>query len=91
MTGGRILRLKKYFNKNENFFMTYGDGLSDINLKKLKKFHEKHNKIATVTAVRPPIRFGELNVGNNNIVNKFEEKPQLKSGVDQRWFFYFKL
>ena len=87
MTGGRILRLKKYFNKNENFFMTYGDGLSDINLKKLKKFHEKHNKIATVTAVRPPIRFGELNVGNNNIVNKFEEKPQLKSGWINGGFF----
>ena len=87
MTGGRILRLKKYFSKNENFFMTYGDGVSDINLKKLKEFHEKHNKIATVTAVRPPIRFGELNVGNNNIVKKFEEKPQLKSGWINGGFF----
>jgi len=87
MTGGRLLRLKKFFNKNENFFMTYGDGLSNINLKKLKKFHLKHKKLATVTAVRPPIRFGELSVGNNNIVKKFEEKPQLKSGWINGGFF----
>ena len=87
MTGGRILRLKKYFKKNENFFMTYGDGLSDVNLNKLKKFHKLHKKIATVTAVRPPIRFGELNVGNRNIVKKFEEKPQLKSGWINGGFF----
>ena len=87
MTGGRLLRLKKFFNKNEIFFMTYGDGLSNINLEKLKKFHESHNKLATVTAVRPPIRFGELYVGNNNIVKKFEEKPQLKSGWINGGFF----
>ena len=87
MTGGRILRLKKYFKKNENFFMTYGDGLSNVDLNKLKKFHESHNKLATVTAVRPPIRFGELNVGNKNIVKKFEEKPQLKYGWINGGFF----
>jgi len=87
MTGGRLLRLKKFFNKNEIFFMTYGDGLSNINLEKLKKFHESHNKLATVTAVRPPIRFGEIYVGNNNIVKKFEEKPQLKSGWINGGFF----
>ena len=87
MTGGRLLRLKKFFNKNEIFFMTYGDGLSNINLEKLKKFHESHNKLATVTAVRPPVRFGELYVGNNNIVKKFEEKPQLKSGWINGGFF----
>ena len=87
MTGGRILRLKKYFKKNENFFMTYGDGLSNVDLNKLKKFHEENNKLATVTAVRPPIRFGELNVGNRNIVKKFEEKPQLKYGWINGGFF----
>ncbi len=87
MTGGRILRLKKYFKKNENFFMTYGDGVSNVNLKKLKKFHEAHKKYATVTAVRPPIRFGELNVGNKNEVKKFEEKPQLKYGWINGGFF----
>jgi len=87
MTGGRILRLKKFFKKNEIFFMTYGDGLSDINLDKLIKFHKKHKKIATVTAVRPPIRFGELQLKKNNLVKKFEEKPQLKSGWINGGFF----
>ena len=87
MTGGRILRLQKYFKKNENFFMTYGDGLSNVNLDKLKKFHELNNKLATVTAVRPPIRFGELNVAKRNIVKKFEEKPQLKYGWINGGFF----
>jgi len=87
MTGGRILRLKKYFNKNDNFLLTYGDGISNVNLNKLKKFHLKHKKLATVTAVRPAIRFGELNVGKKNIVKKFEEKPQLKSGWVNGGFF----
>ena len=51
MTGGRLLRLKSYFNKNEDFFMTYGDGLCTINLDDLRKFHENHKKVATVTAI----------------------------------------
>ena len=87
MTGGRILRLKKFFREEENFFMTYGDGLSNVDLGKLLKFHKKHKKIATVTAVRPPIRFGELQLKNNNLVKKFEEKPQLKSGWINGGFF----
>ena len=87
MTGGRILRLKKYFKKNENFFMTYGDGVSDVNLNRLKKFHETHKKFATVTAVRPPIRFGELDLGKKDLVKKFEEKPQLKYGWINGGFF----
>ena len=69
MTGGRILKLKSYFNDKENFFFTYGDGLSSINLKKLKKFHLKNKKIATVTAVRPPVRFGELLIKKNRVLN----------------------
>ena len=87
MTGGRILRLKKFFKKGETFLMTYGDGLCDVNLKNLIKFHKKHKKIATVTAVRPPIRFGELKLQKNNLVKKFEEKPQLKSGWINGGFF----
>jgi len=98
MTGGRILRLKKFFKKDETFLMTYGDGLCDVNLEKLIKFHKKHKKIATVTAVRPPIRFGELQLKKNSLVKKFEEKPQLKSGwinggffvLDYRVFDYIK-
>ena len=60
LTGGRILRLKKYFKNNENFMVTYGDGISNQNLSSLKKFHIKHGKIATMTVVRPPVRFGEV-------------------------------
>ena len=86
MTGGRILKLKHYFNKNENFFMTYGDGLSDVDLNKLKKFHDNHGKIATVTAVHPPVRFGELEIANNRVTN-FEEKPQAKAGWINGGFF----
>ena len=86
MTGGRILKLKNYFNKNENFFMTYGDGLSNIDLNKLKKFHDSHGKIATVTAVHPPVRFGELEITNDRVTN-FEEKPQAKAGWINGGFF----
>ena len=59
MTGGRLKRLEKYIG-NETFMMTYGDGLSNVNLKKLLKFHNKNKKIVTLTAVRPPARFGAL-------------------------------
>ena len=86
MTGGRILKLKHYFNENENFFMTYGDGLSDVDLNKLKKFHDSHGKIATVTAVHPSIRFGELEITNDRVIN-FEEKPQAKAGWINGGFF----
>ena len=86
MTGGRILKLKHYFNENENFFMTYGDGLSDVDLNKLKKFHDSHGKIATVTAVRPPVRFGELEITNDRVTN-FKEKPQAKAGWINGGFF----
>ena len=60
LTGGRLRRLKKLFSDNENFMLTYGDGISNQNLNKLKKFHLKHKKIATMTVVRPPVRFGEV-------------------------------
>ena len=77
MTGGRLLRLKPFFKKEEIFFMTYGDGLSDVNLKKLKEFHLKHKKIASVTAVRPPVRFGEMSIIRSR-VSSFKEKPEIK-------------
>ena len=78
LTGGRLLRLKKYFNKDENFMMTYGDGLTNQNLNNLLKFHKKHKKIATLTAVKPPARFGEVLLKFNKVL-KFEEKSQLNS------------
>jgi glucose-1-phosphate cytidylyltransferase len=79
MTGGRILRLKSYFAKEENFFMTYGDGLCSVDLRKLLHFHSSHNKIATVTAVHPPVRFGELEIDGDEVI-KFDEKPQASAG-----------
>ena len=86
MTGGRVLRLKPYFKKNEVFFMTYGDGLCNLNLIKLKKFHDSHGKLATVTAVHPPVRFGELEIKNNKVLN-FNEKPETKSTWINGGFF----
>ena len=86
MTGGRLLRLKPMFTKNEIFFMTYGDGLCDVDLNHLKSFHFNHKKLATVTAVHPPIKFGELEIENEK-VKKFEEKPQTKTGWINGGFF----
>lgn len=74
-TGGRIKRIKKYIGKDENFFMTYTDGLSNINIKNELQFHIQSKKIATLAAVKPPGRFGSL-VKKNNIVTNFSEKPQ---------------
>lgn len=73
MTGGRVKRLEKWVS-DETFMLTYGDGLSNINLKELFEFHQKHGKFATITAVRPPARFGEL-IFNNDFVINFAEKP----------------
>jgi glucose-1-phosphate cytidylyltransferase len=79
MTGGRIKKLKKFIG-NETFMMTYGDGLSNINLNKLITFHKKNKKLVTLTAVRPPARFGSLEIKGNN-VSKFKEK----SKTDENW------
>ena len=87
MTGGRVLKLKKYLDKGENFFLTYGDGVSNINLQKLLYFHKKKKKIATITAVRPPVKFGELMIGKNSKVKKFVEKPQINKGWINGGFF----
>ena len=86
MTGGRLLRLKNIFEKNENFMLTYGDGLTNQNLKKLLKFHLKHKKVATMTVVKPIARFGEVFL-NRNRVSKFEEKPQLNQNWINGGFF----
>ncbi len=88
MTGGRLLRLKHYFRNTDTFMLTYGDGLCDLDLKALLKFHKSHGKIATVTAVRPPVRFGELIISNNE-VKQFQEKPQASNGWINGGFFVF--
>ena len=85
MTGGRLKRLKKYIGQ-ETFMMTYGDGVSNINLKKLLRFHNKNKKIATLTAVRPPARFGALKIKGQN-VSYFKEKSKLDEGWINGGFF----
>lgn len=85
MTGGRLKRLKKYLGKN-TFMMTYGDGLSNVNIKKLLRFHKKNKRLVTVTAVRPPARFGVLKF-NGNLVNYFKEKSKLDEGWINGGFF----
>ena len=89
MTGGRIKRLNKYFNENENFMVTYGDGLSNINIKKLVKFHIMHKKMVTLTAVRPPARFGAIKIKGNKVVY-FREKSSLDEGWINGGFFVMK-
>jgi len=75
MTGGRIKRIAKYLDKNETFCLTYGDGLSDIDIAKTIKFHLSHGKEATLSATLPPGRFGSLDI-EDNFVKHFEEKPK---------------
>jgi len=89
LTGKRLYKLKKHLITEKNFMLTYGDGLSNLDIKKLVKFHEKHNKIATMTVVRPPVRFGEVRVENNSDVINFKEKPQVKKGWINGGFFVF--
>ena len=85
LTGGRVKRLQSYID-NETFMLTYGDGLSDINLKALLEFHESHGKMVTISAVHPTARFGELEI-TNNTVTSFQEKPQTKKGWINGGFF----
>lgn len=86
MTGGRLKKLKKYLN-DEIFMMTYGDGLSDINLKKLLQFHKRNKQsLITMTAVRPPARFGAIKIKGNK-VKIFREKSKLDEGWINGGFF----
>jgi len=73
MTGGRIKRVKQYIG-NETFMLTYGDGLSNVDLTKLVEFHKEHGRTCTVTAIQPGGRFGRLDIDNKNFVSNFKEK-----------------
>lgn len=84
-TGSRVYKIKDYID-DENFFITYGDGVGNINIKNLLEFHKKHKKIMTMTSVRPPSRFGEITIKKDKVV-KFEEKPQTKIGRINGGFF----
>ena len=81
MTGGRVKRMKDYIGTDDTFLLTYGDGLSNIDIEQLVAFHKKHKKMVTISAVRPSARFGELDIDNDNgTVLSFKEKPQLDQG-----------
>lgn len=84
-TGGRLKRLENYLS-NEPFLLTYGDGLSDVNINELIEFHNKHKKIITITAVRPPARFGSLSLKGSDVL-KFKEKTQLGESWINGGFF----
>jgi len=89
MTGGRLKRIQKYLGPNETFMATYGDGLADINLKKLLSSHYDSNRIATVTAVKPPIRYGILKIKGKSDVTSFAEKPKGEGSYASGGFFVF--
>jgi glucose-1-phosphate cytidylyltransferase len=84
-TGGRIKRLAPYIG-NETFMLTWGDGVSDVNLHDLLDFHRSHGKLATMTSVRPPARFGHIEMDGNRVV-RFTEKPQTSEGWINGAFF----
>jgi len=88
LKGGRIKRLEKYI-QSDLFHLTYGDGVCDVDINKLVDFHNSHDSLGSVTAVRPPSRFGELNIDENNTVLELEEKPQMGKGLINGGFFIF--
>jgi glucose-1-phosphate cytidylyltransferase len=87
MTGTRLRRVGRYLG-GQRFMATYGDGLSDVDLKRLLEFHVSHGRLATVTAVRPSSRFGELSI-QGGMVKVFQEKPQIDQGWINGGFFVF--
>ena len=88
LTGGRLLKLQELLKNENTFMLTYGDGVSNVNIEKLIHFHKSHGKIATVTSVRPPARFGGMDIQNHKVIN-FEEKPQSGEGWINGGFFIF--
>lgn len=85
-TGARIKKIKKYLKDEKLFFMTYGDGVANVNIKKILQFHKKHKKIATLTAVRPLPRFGNITLNKNKVLS-FSEKDRLQEGWINGGFF----
>ena len=86
LTGGRLLRLEPFLK--QPFFLTYGDGVCDVNLSELLKFHKSHGKVATVTSVRPSARFGGMKIKNGKVLD-FKEKPQASEGSINGGYFVF--
>ena len=89
MTGQRLLRVKDFISKDNPFLLTYGDGISSVNLTKLLEFHKAHKGIGTVTSVHPSARFGEVIMNQDGLVNSFKEKPSVQDSWINGGFFVF--
>lgn len=87
MTGGRIKRIAKYVGE-DTFMTTYGDGISDVNIRHLLEFHRSHGRLATVTAVRPVLRFGAVEIGEESRVLEFMEKPVSEGWINAGFFVF---
>lgn len=87
-TGGRLKKIEKYLDGEEDFCVTYGDGLSDVNIKNLVNFHKLHGKIATLTAVQPYSNFGLIKLNEDNAVVEFQEKPRLQEWINGGFFVF---
>lgn len=88
LTGSRIKQIEKYLGNDDTFLVTYGDGVSDIDIGKLVDFHTSHGKLATVTTVRPSSRFGIVELGKNDQVTSFAEKPQTDGSASAGFFVF---
>ena len=86
-TGGRVSAIRKYVEGDSLFCLTYGDGVANVDVHRLLEFHRSHGKVATVTAVRPPGRFGEMRMDDDHLVRDFSEKPQVTEGFINGGFF----
>lgn len=90
LPGERILKLKNYLKEEDSFMVTYGDGVADINIKELVKFHKKQKTIGTITGVNPRTQFGLVKIDKNNLVTKFVEKPVLSDLVNGGFMIFKK-
>ncbi len=87
MTGGRLKRVASYVEKDDLFCMTYGDGVSNVDIRATLEFHRQHGKLATLVAARPPGRFGALDMSASGLVRQFKEKPSGDGGMINGGFF----
>ncbi len=87
-TGGRLKRIEKYLDGEEMFFVTYGDGLANVNLEKLVEFHKSHGRVATLTSVHPNSNFGLIKVDEDGLVTEFQEKPVMREWINGGFFVF---
>lgn len=90
MTGSRVKQVERYLDGHQRFMVTYGDGVSDVDISKLLAFHERHGKLATITTVRPFSRFGVLEISGSGQVQSFAEKPQMDGWASAGFFVFEK-